>query len=239
MPVSDVKRVSGVTLQHLPQSITHATQIHLCEYNKFCVQLSHDSIWPLFLRKLTKVSGISNSTATAGGLKATGEHHSLVCHHSRLSASSSSPLLVSWLAKGVTQTPMVKRVVLTLYIKSPIYSANYQMSPLELHLWGPRKWLQGIPMSPADTQRAGAGPGLYYLEVMMTLEFQVINVNWDLVFDTPWNDVFSIFCCINTQINGCRSLWGKTKGVGRSSILYTLSMGLPATFLQEFWTLLQ
>lgn len=163
MPASDVKRVSGVTLQHLPQSITHATQIHLCDYNKFCIQLSHDSIWPLFLRKLTKVSGISNSTATAGGLKATAEHHSLVCHHSRLSASSSSPLLVSWLAKGVTQTPMVKRVVLTLYIKSPIYSANYQMCPLELHLWGPRKWPQGIPMSPADTQRAGAGPGLYLL----------------------------------------------------------------------------
>ena len=80
MPASDVKRVSGVTLQHLPQSITHATQIHLCEYNKFCVQLSHDSIWPLFLWKLTKVSGISNRTATAGGLKATAEHHSLVCH---------------------------------------------------------------------------------------------------------------------------------------------------------------
>lgn len=133
IPASDVKRVSGVTLQHLPQSITHATQIHLCEYNKFCVQLSHDSIWPLFLWKLTKVSGISNRSATAGGLKATAEHHSLVCHHSRLSASSSSPLLVSWLAKGVTQTPMVKRGVLTLYIKSPIYSANYQMCPLELH----------------------------------------------------------------------------------------------------------
>lgn len=80
---------------------------------------------------------------------------------------------------------------------------------------------------------------IYYLEVMMTLEFQVINVNSDLMFDTPWNDVFSIFYCKNIQINGCRSLWGKTKGAGRSSILYTLGMGLPATFLQEFWTLLQ
>ena len=26
---------------------------------------------------------------------------------------------------------------------------------------------------------------IYYLEVMMTLEFQVINVNSDLMFDTP------------------------------------------------------
>lgn len=62
----------------------------------------------LFLWKLTKVSGINNSTATAGGLKAVAEHHSLVCHHSRLSTYSLSPLLVSWLAKGVTQTPMVR-----------------------------------------------------------------------------------------------------------------------------------
>ena len=70
MLASDVKRISGVTLQHLPQSITHATQIHLCEYNKFCVQLSHDSIWPLFLWKLTKVGGINNSAATAAAAAA-------------------------------------------------------------------------------------------------------------------------------------------------------------------------
>ena len=47
MLASDVKRGSGGTLEHLPQSITHATQIHVCEYHKFWVQLSHDSIWTL------------------------------------------------------------------------------------------------------------------------------------------------------------------------------------------------
>lgn len=46
-PASDVKRGSGGTLQHLPQSITHATQVHVCEYHKFWVQLSHDSICTL------------------------------------------------------------------------------------------------------------------------------------------------------------------------------------------------